>query len=428
MARRNIKIAVLGLLLAFMAGFYAPAYGADINDLKSQIEAKNEEIRKLEKEMKQYKGSIEEAKVMAKTLNAQIVTLNTEIKALNTQISLTSTKISKKELEIKQLGYEIENAGIAMTERQKAIKEILVNLKQSEENTALEAFLKFGTISNFFMELENIKALNGKIRENFDRLRDLKAELGDKKVSAESANKDLKNLKSELADQKTIQEQGKAEKNSVLKVTKNQEAEYQKLLKDRQAKKEAFEKELFQFESQLKYELDKSKLPQVGKGVLVWPLDSIFITQYFGKTVDAVRLYRSGTHNGIDLRARNGTPVKSAGQGKVTATGNTDLQFGCYSYGKWILIDHQNGLSALYAHLSIIKVVAGDQVDLGQIIGYSGYTGAVDPPGILGAHLHLTVFASSAVTIQRYTNSINCQNVSIPVANPNAYLDPLLYL
>ena len=167
--------------MAFMAGFYAPAYGADINDLKSQIEAKNEEIRKLEKEMKQYKGSIEEAKVMAKTLNAQIVTLNTEIKALNTQISLTSTKISKKELEIKQLGYEIENAGIAMTERQKAIKEILVNLKQSEENTALEAFLKFGTISNFFMELENIKALNGKIRENFDRLRDLKAELGDRK-------------------------------------------------------------------------------------------------------------------------------------------------------------------------------------------------------------------------------------------------------
>src|SRR3990167_11353231 len=107
--KRNIKIVFLGLFLVFTASFYAPAYGADINDLKSQIDAKNEEIQKLEEEMKQYKGSIEGAQTLAKTLNAQIAKLNAEIKALNTQISLTSTKISKKELEIRQLGYEIEN-------------------------------------------------------------------------------------------------------------------------------------------------------------------------------------------------------------------------------------------------------------------------------------------------------------------------------
>ena len=426
--KRNIKIVFLGLFLVFTASFYAPAYGADINDLKSQIDAKNEEIRKLEEEMRQYKGSIEGAQLLAKTLNAQIAKLNAEIKALNTQIVLTSKKISKKELEIQQLAYEIKNTETAMIERQKAIKGILISLNQSEENTAFESFLKFWTISDFFTELENIEVLNGKIRENFDKLAGLKIELESKKGSAEVANKDLQNLKNDLVDQKLIQEQGKTEKKSILKATKNQEAEYQKLLKDRQAKKEAFEMELFQFESQLKYELDKSKLPQVGKGVLAWPLDNVFITQYFGKTVDSVRLYRSGTHNGIDLRARNGTPIKSAGPGKVTATGNTDLQFGCYSYGKWILIDHQNGLATLYAHLSIIKVVAGDQIASDQIIGYSGYTGAVEPAGILGAHLHLTVFASSAVMIQRYTSSMNCKNVSIPVANPNAYLDPLLYL
>ncbi|MDP2668422.1 MAG: peptidoglycan DD-metalloendopeptidase family protein [bacterium] len=426
--RRNVKIAVLGLVFVLLAGFSVPAFGLTADDLKKQIAEKNTEIQRLEEEIKQFQGSISETQANAKTLTAAITQLNNQIKSLTSQINLTSKKISKKELEITELQSGIGEAEISMRERRQAMGMILVSLKQSEEDTVLETFLKYGTISDFFTELNNINLLNEKMRQNYNALITIKENLQTQKSGAEAANTDLKNLKGDLVDQKQIETQGKNEKSKLLTQTKSQEAAYQKLLKDLQAKKEAFERELFQFESQLKYELDKSKLPQAGRGVLAWPLDNIFITQYFGKTVDAARLYKSGTHNGIDLRARNGTPIKSAGLGKVIAIGNTDLQFGCYSYGKWILIDHQNGLSTLYAHLSLIKVVTGDQVDLGQIIGYSGYTGAVEPAGVLGAHLHLTVFASSAVTIQQYTTSINCKNVSIPVANPNAYLDPLLYL
>jgi murein DD-endopeptidase MepM/ murein hydrolase activator NlpD len=230
-------------------------------------------------------------------------------------------------------------------------------------------------------------------------------------------------LNTKLADQKKIADGNKRKKDQLLSETKNTEAAYAKLLADRQQKKEAFERELFLFESQLKIAIDQSLLPDSGSKVLYWPLDSVFITQYFGRTVDAKRLYASGTHNGIDLRASIGTPVKASAGGEVTAVGDTDVQPGCYSYGKWVLLKHPNGLSTLYAHLSLIKVAPGQAIAAGQLIGYSGNTGYSTGP-----HLHLTVYATQGVRVQKYVTSNYCKNVTVPIADPKAYLDPLEYL
>jgi murein DD-endopeptidase MepM/ murein hydrolase activator NlpD len=100
-----------------------------------------------------------------------------------------------------------------------------------------------------------------------------------------------------------------------------------------------------------------------------------------------------------------------------------DAQKGCYSYGKWILIDHDNGLSTLYAHLSVMSVSAGDKVNAGQIIGYAGATGYSTGP-----HLHFTVFDRDAVQVSQFTWSIGCKNTKVPYAPYEAYLDPLEYL
>ena len=192
------------------------------------------------------------------------------------------------------------------------------------------------------------------------------------------------------------------------------------ILSDNQ--KEKFERELFLFESQLKKAIDPNSFPTGKKGILSWPLDNILITQPFGKTVDSKKLYVSGTHNGVDFKASRGTRVMSVGDGVVEGVGNTDEQRGCYSYGKWVLIKHENGLSSMYAHFDLIKVAPGQEVKAGDVISYSGQTGYATGP-----HLHLTLYASQGVEIQKYSSSINCKNVSIPVANSKAYLDPMLY-
>ena len=112
--------------------------------------------------------------------------------------------------------------------------------------------------------------------------------------------------------------------------------------------------------------------------------------------------------------------------GTVTGTGNTDIYRGCYSYGKWVLIKHSNGLSTLYAHLSHIAVQDGATVSRGDVIGNSGNTGYSTGP-----HLHFSVYVSDAVQLKRLGDvkqKTACANAVIPVASLNAYLDPLEYL
>jgi murein DD-endopeptidase MepM/ murein hydrolase activator NlpD len=183
---------------------------------------------------------------------------------------------------------------------------------------------------------------------------------------------------------------------------------------------------MLSYESELHLLVDASLLPKVGSGVLAWPLSSVKITQYFGNTTFSTanpQVYNGRGHTGIDLRASIGTPVKSAGEGVISGVGNTDIVRGCYSYGKWILIKHPNGLSTLYGHLSLQSVSVGQAVSSGDVIGYSGNTGYSTGP-----HLHFGVYATQGVKVQRFENSVNCKGAVVPVADFKAYLNPLSYL
>jgi len=84
------------------------------------------------------------------------------------------------------------------------------------------------------------------------------------------------------------------------------------------------DKEIRSYESKLKFILDKTSLPEKGSEILAWPLDSILITQRFGRTVSSERLYVSGSHSGNDFRAATGTPVYAVADGVIIGTGDTD--------------------------------------------------------------------------------------------------------
>ena len=85
-------------------------------------------------------------------------------------------------------------------------------------------------------------------------------------------------------------------------------------------------------------------------------------------------------HQGIDLRARSSTPVKSAMNGEVTFVGNSG------AYGLLIKIQHPGNLESRYAHLSGTSVSVGDNVTSGQVIGASGQSGNAQGP-----HLHFEI-------------------------------------
>jgi cell wall-associated NlpC family hydrolase len=87
-------------------------------------------------------------------------------------------------------------------------------------------------------------------------------------------------------------------------------------------------------------------------------------------------------HTGQDLAAPVGTPVSAVADGVVRTA--TDL--GSRSYGRYVVVDHGDGLESLYGHLSVIEVVEGQVVRAGQRIGAVGSTGRATGP-----HLHLEI-------------------------------------
>ena len=119
-------------------------------------------------------------------------------------------------------------------------------------------------------------------------------------------------------------------------------------------------------------------------GTLQWPLPVAgTITSQFGHRVDPITGEVS-SHTGTDIACAEGTPILAAADGVVTVANGLDSWGG--SYGYYIQIDHGGGLETLYAHCSSICVTTGQQVQVGQVIGYVGHTGRVT-----GSHLHLEV-------------------------------------
>ena len=119
-------------------------------------------------------------------------------------------------------------------------------------------------------------------------------------------------------------------------------------------------------------------------GALQWPLS-------VAGTITSSQGYRTDPftgevsyHSGTDISAPEGTPILAAADGTVTIANATDSWGG--SYGYYVKIDHEGGLTTLYAHCSSICVTAGQQVKAGQVIAYVGHTGRATGP-----HLHFEV-------------------------------------
>lgn len=125
--------------------------------------------------------------------------------------------------------------------------------------------------------------------------------------------------------------------------------------------------------------------PSTGNGFLQRPVDGP-VTSPFGWRIHPIYGYRS-LHNGVDLGAACGTPIKAAADGTVLS------EYFQTAYGNRIIIDHGVqmgvGVTTIYDHMSGYAVSVGDRVVKGQTIGYVGNTG-----WSTGCHLHFTVMAN----------------------------------
>ena len=107
-----------------------------------------------------------------------------------------------------------------------------------------------------------------------------------------------------------------------------------------------------------------------------------FGAQFIWPTGGQVSQYFAWYHPGVDIANRAGPGIAASDGGVISVAGWPDG----YGYGNRVVIDHGNGYSSLYAHLSNIYVSVGERVSRGQLIGQMGSTGRST-----GTHLHLEI-------------------------------------
>lgn len=444
---RSLSLAlVIGVTFSFLGALVPESARAQTEaEIKSQIEEHAERIRKIEAE-------IAEAEKQRQILNGQSRSLQSVIRDLDitrnqtsSQINLTETKISSTNLKLEELSYNIEDTEQLIALDRRTLGKSIRNMAEAGEVTLIEQVFASENLTDAWSAIDDAAALNDALRANVANLVTAKAELEGQIVDVDAKKQELTSLRSNLTTQKQSLDVQRSERDRLLQQTKNQESVYQNLIAQKQAERKIFEQALSALENSLA-SIGQGAAPSAQTGVLAWPYSASFaesckgkagalgnancITQYFGNTAFATanaQIYNGSGHNAIDIGMPVGTPVLSALSGTVMGTGNTDAVPGCYSFGKWVVVKHANGLATLYSHLSSISVSAGQAVSTGQTLGLSGMTGYATGP-----HLHFGVYASAGIklmTLGEYRGATTpCARATMPVAPKDAYLNPMSYL
>lgn len=124
--------------------------------------------------------------------------------------------------------------------------------------------------------------------------------------------------------------------------------------------------------------------PWLPEAPVAIPITAERISSAYGQRRDPLT-GQARMHKGIDIPMVEGEDVRSLRAGVVVASGDQG------AYGQTIVIDHGDGLTTRYAHLSARNVQIGETVDAGTTIGLAGRTGRAT-----GTHLHLEVLADGA--------------------------------
>lgn len=426
--KRNLQIFSLIAVCTFL--LFGTLHSQTSDELKGTIDSLSLKIKALDAEIKEYNDKINTTQGEAKSLKEALSKLELQRASLSKEIQKTRLELSKTEMNLNNTKSEITNTEYTLNKNKKALSNNLKSMiYDSDKNTSLFFVLEQNSfLSDILDSIKNSADMSLAINDKLLELKNTKNKLNEQKNIFESNKKILVNLNEQLEDQKVLVEQNKNQKNNLLKETKNKESEYKRLLSERQKKRGELEKEMLDVESKLKVIVDKSKIPRYGTGVLQYPIANVKITQYFGNTPFSSKnpqVYNGAGHNGVDFAAKIGTPILASLQGTVLGTGDTDLACSGVSYGKWVLIRHDNGLTTLYAHLSVIQTSSGQRVETGEKIGLSGNTGYSTGP-----HLHFTVYASDSVHISgpmEYKSKVCGTYMIMPLAPRDGYLNPLSY-
>ncbi len=381
---------------------------------KEALDDRYDELKDLAKREQRYRDILDLKQKERAIIAAQITRIDSE----SAQIE---QNIKKNEDDITTLTQELDRIHSEILQKEQLIilqKAVLAQfLRERYQDFAADAIQQ----SAFWRLLDNDANAHG------DRLAHASASLSDYVTQIHSAQEALKNdqgdlerRSQEIRDAKYQLEQ----RNEHLENSRNyksvlatqvavDESKYQNRLNKVLQEQLAIQQEITDLANNHIGNFSLADLPKRDKADFATPVKKPYIiTQGYGKTSFSSN-YKGGLHNGIDYTSRENYDILAVADGTIKATGD----MGKYGYGRWVAIDHGNGLITLYGHFSSVKVSRGKKIKKGDTIGTMGSTGFST-----GTHLHFSVFVTKTFGI---TESSAVKDVFIPsgaTVNPNLYL------
>jgi murein DD-endopeptidase MepM/ murein hydrolase activator NlpD len=422
--RRGFAVALLvvPLLFGLLAGpalAPGPVQGDELADAQAQSAA-------LAKKIKQQKALIADLNTSQASLQGRIASTTNQLNGITDDLVATRRRVDAMVKDIGQVQAKYDElvsaladldaqlASIGQAEEAKKAElgvrkaQLTARIRQAweaERTSLLETFLSGASFTDMLAAMsaqldaaEQDRALAQQIALDRETLLSLHQTI-------ENTRADTNTLRQETAVQKQALDRRlaelKAAKARLVKLEKaakaalaTQKAEYVKLAAD-EAKLRRAVAAASAAKKKLQKRIDRlvasqfshGNIPSAYNGTLRWPMPGT-VTQDFGCTGFSWEPPSGGCahwHNGIDLVAPYGTPVRASAAGQVVYIG---WNFADGPDPAWIvIIAHASNLTTWYAHMQPrYPVRAGDSVSAGQVIGYEGSTGHST-----GAHLHWMV-------------------------------------
>ena len=387
MGRRSLL--VLGLALALV--FVAPAAGDDIEDQKAAVDAR---IAALESEIaasKQKEGVLTSqlsavvselgaAQAAVEEAQSSLGTLEAELAAEQDRLARLTALLEKQTRRLERLQAEHE--------RVVAILEARVRAIYIEEPPDVLSFLV--SASSFDDLIDNYEFLNrigvqdrriarqvesAKRRASAERRATANTRrLTAATVSVISARTDeARTARDQLAANRDTLAAARELKQSAVVTSRETREEYLAEVDALAAQSAALAAAIR--DSQAEAGSTGTGAPSAAG--LIWPVDGVVVSGF------GMRWGR--LHEGIDIAASSGTPIRAAAAGTVIHAGWLG------GYGNLVVVDHGNGLATAYAHASAILVGVGQQVTQGETVSLVGSTGNSSGP-----HLHFEVRVNGA--------------------------------
>jgi murein DD-endopeptidase MepM/ murein hydrolase activator NlpD len=321
----------------------------------------------------------------------QLNQITNSITGAQAELAAAQTLVDESEQQLATVQRDLDDTDAKLADQQQLLRDHAVAAYISGGNrfSVTDALLKGRDADEFGVAKAYAGAVQAdgtslveryeRTRDDAQRLRDQAASYRNAAVSARNAKS---NLEAELEAQRDAQVQAALEAQQAA-------TDQQGLLEQAGVQRAAYEQKIAQLTQSsgsigaaLKARQGGQNVPLVTAGIFVSPVPNPLITSPFGPRLHPIYGIAK-MHNGADINASMGTPIRAAADGQVIIA---SVQGG---YGNCTVIDHGNGLGTLYGHQSAFGVQVGDRVTKGQVIGFAGSTGASTGPHV---HFEVRVF------------------------------------